>query len=137
MRNWIRKAIDIQARWVARWLYSRGAFVALVYGTLGWIPLVLFGFDKNGFIYLYIATSLSLITQNPLAMLAHWASRDAQKADEHHRELLDAMYQTMNTMHEVVLAVKGIMEEQSHQIDEIEVALIEEHQAHEEHHRHE
>lgn len=80
--SWTHRFIDWQAEAVARWLYSRIAYIQLVYGTLLWVPLVVLGFDQHGFIYLYIATAMSLITQSPLAMLAHKASRDAQEAEK-------------------------------------------------------
>jgi len=70
--------IDRQARWVTDWLHSRSAYVILVYGTILWIPLVILGLDQHGFIYLYIATSLSLITQVPLAMLAYMAMQEGK-----------------------------------------------------------
>lgn len=80
--KWLHRLIDWQAEAVARWLYSRIAYVQLVYGTFLWVPLVVLGFDQHGFIYLYIATAMSLVTQSPLAMLAHKASRDAKEAEK-------------------------------------------------------
>jgi len=82
VRAWLARTIDRQARWLADWLYSRAAFIILVYGTLGWVPLVVLGYDKGGFLYLYIATSLSLVTQNPLAMLGKWAATEAKRSEE-------------------------------------------------------
>lgn len=83
-----KRQVDRQARWLANWLYSRSAYVVLVYGTLGWIPLVIFGVDRSGFLYLYIATSLSLVTQNPLAMLGKSAAAEARRAEEGQVETL-------------------------------------------------
>ena len=82
METWLARFIDRQAEWLADWLRSRWAFVWLVYGTLMWIPLVILGIDHQGFLYLYVATSMSLITQSPLAMLAYWAHRDAKQGEE-------------------------------------------------------
>lgn len=79
--GWIGRFIDWQAETVAEWLYSNLAYVQLVYGTVFWIPLVVFGYDQHGFLYLYIATALSLITQSPLAKLAHRAQQDAKDAE--------------------------------------------------------
>lgn len=84
----LTRSIDRQARWLAEFLYSRASYVLLVYGTLGWIPLVVLRVDKGGFLYLYIATSLSLITQNPLAMLGKWAATEAKRSEETQVEMM-------------------------------------------------
>lgn len=81
MRARIARFIDWQAEWVAEFLHSRAGFLWLVYGTVLWIPFVVLGLDPHGFLYLYVATSLSLITQVPLAMLAYWAARDAKQGE--------------------------------------------------------
>lgn len=80
--SFVARQIDRQAKWMAHFLHSRAAYVWLVYGTILWIPLVVAGIDGHGFLYLYIATSLSLITQVPLAMLAYWAARDSKHGEE-------------------------------------------------------
>lgn len=90
--NWRTRftaSLDRQARWVANWLSSRSAFVWLVYGTIAWIPFVVLGLDPHGFLYLYVATSLSLITQVPLAMLASWAGIESKKAETLTRQSLE------------------------------------------------
>jgi hypothetical protein len=84
----LARSIDAQAAWVAHFLHSRAAFIWLVYGTVLWIPFVVSNLDPHGFLYLYIATSLSLVTQVPLAMLAYWASRDAKQSEELTRQML-------------------------------------------------
>jgi len=107
MRQWIGYSIDRQSRWVARWLHSRSAFVWLVYGTVLWIPLVAIGVDPHGFLYLYIATSLSLITQVPLAMLAYWAAQEGSKNEEMNFQMLSNQADMMR----LVLQQAGDIEE--------------------------
>lgn len=95
---WFGRFIDRQAEWVATWLYSRSAFIWLVYGTILWIPLVVLGLDPHGFLYLYVATSMSLVTQVPLAMLAYRAQRDAAHSEEITRQTLTNQTDMMRLM---------------------------------------
>jgi hypothetical protein len=94
-RAWWQTMIDRQAAWVAGWLRSRAAFVQITYGSLLWVPFVALSIDQHGFLYLYIATTLSLVTQVPLAMLAFWASRDAKAAEQKMVSALDALHAIM------------------------------------------
>lgn len=109
------RTIDAQARWVATWLHSRTAFVQLVYGSLLWIPFVALGIDGHGFLYLYVATTLSLITQVPLAMLSYWAAIEARSAE---RNQLDTMK-----------LLVSLAEHLGHKLEEIQADLEEEHPA--------
>lgn len=105
------RAIDAQARWVARWLHSRTAFVQLVYGSLLWIPFVVLGIDGHGFLYLYVATTLSLVTQVPLAMLSYWAAQETRASEQNQIDTMKLL---------VTLA-----ERLGHQLEEIEADLEE------------
>lgn len=98
MREYVGRVIDVQARWLARWLHSRWAFVQLVYGTIFWIPFVAFGLDPHGYLYLYVATSLSLITQSPIAMLALWAAQEAHRNEELTMQMLKNQTDTMRLL---------------------------------------
>lgn len=98
MKAWIARFIDRQSKWVATWLHGRSAFVLLVYGTLLWIPLVALGIDHNGFWYLYVATSLSLVTQAPLAWLAARAAQEAAKNEELTRQSLKNQADTLKLL---------------------------------------
>ena len=112
LREYVGRSIDAQASYVANWLYSRAAFVWLVYGTIAWIPLVILGIDHQGFLYLYIATSLSLVTQVPLAMLAYHASRDAKRGEQLTRQTL----QNQSDMMKLMLTKFGGFEEELEEI---------------------
>lgn len=114
VRSFIARMLDVQAQWVANWLRSRSAFVWLVYGTVLWVPFVVFGFDPHGFLYLYIATSLSLITQVPLAMLAFWAKEEAHKNEELTMQTL----QNQSDMMKLMLTKFGGFEEELGEIFE-------------------
>lgn len=98
MKAWLARFIDRQSEWVARWLHGRWAFVLLVYGTILWIPLVALGIDHNGFWYLYVATSLSLVTQAPLAFLAALAAKEAAKNEELTRQSLKNQADTLKLL---------------------------------------
>ena len=111
--------VDRQAAWVAAWLYSRSAFVWLVYGSVAWVPLVVGGFDKHGFLYLYIATSLSLITQAPLAMLARRAALDAAAAEQKGQATMEAMLAALEALETVLISVREDLDEQAEDLDEV------------------
>ena len=112
MLAFFRRVIDGQAEWLARSLYSRWGYVLLVYGSILWVPLVVFSIDDHGFLYLYIATSLSLVTQVPLAMLARKAAQEAMHADTMSRQILENMLSTMEAVHALVQSVRSEMESQ-------------------------
>ncbi|MDE2100540.1 MAG: hypothetical protein KGL39_25070 [Patescibacteria group bacterium] len=115
----IRRALDQQAEWVINWLRSRTAFVQLVYGTILWVPLVVLGIDEHGFLYLYIATSLSLITQVPLAMIGYRAHREAKLAEEKISIALDAILASSRAVHILIETVSMELKEQDALLEEI------------------
>lgn len=119
LKHGFSAGLDRQARWVANWLHSRSAFIWLVYGTVAWIPFVVLGLDPHGFLYLYIATSLSLVTQVPLAMLASWAAQEAMRSEELTRQTLENQTDMMK------LLLKEF-EEFEEEIDEIRDELRDE-----------
>ena len=123
MRRYLARSIDAQARWLADWLYSRGAFVALVYGTIGWVPLVVFGWDKHGFIYLYIATSLSLITQNPLAMLGKWAATEARRSELTQLEAMKLLVALSEKIVSELEQQDAVLEQIEERVDDLPVLL--------------
>jgi len=119
--GWFARSIDRQGEWMAEFLHSRAAFVWLVYGTILWIPFVVLGLDPHGFLYLYVATSLSLITQVPLAMLAFWAARDSKQGEELTKQTLqnqtDMLKLLINKFGEQEETFDDILEEIREEID--------------------
>jgi hypothetical protein len=113
------RSVDWLAEATVRWLRSRAAFVQIVLATLLWVPLVVFGIDSHGFLYLYIATALSVITQVPLAMIGYRAMLKAESAEERTKSALEGMLATMKAMQVIVEAMKHEMGEQDNILDEI------------------
>ena len=117
------KLIDQVAEWTVVWLRSRAAFIQIALVTILWIPLVVTGIDKNGFLYLYIATALSIFTQVPLAMIGYRAMKKAEGAEERTVTALEAILATMRAMQSIVEAMKHEMIEQDQILDEIHTSL--------------
>lgn len=111
MPRWLAEAIDRQSRWVATWLHGRWAFALLVYGTILWIPLVVLGIDHQGFMYLYVATSLSLVTQAPLAYLAAMAAKEAARNEELTKQALKNQSDTLRLLLVQYEAIEDDVEE--------------------------
>lgn len=84
-----------------------------------WIPLVVFGWDKHGFLYLYIATALSLITQVPLAMIGSRAAEKAEAAEARTIEALGAILATMTTVHAMVELMRVELDQHEEILEEI------------------
>lgn len=124
MGSW-QNRVDAQARWVANWLRSRSAFITLVYGTVLWIPFVVLGLDPHGFLYLYIATSLSLVTQVPLAMLAYWASREAESANIKMHEGLAGIHAIGTATQALVEVIKDDVADHDEILEDSEKSLQE------------
>jgi oligoribonuclease (3'-5' exoribonuclease) len=87
--------------------------VLFVYGSLLWIPLVLTGYDPHGFVYLYIATVISMTTQNPLAVKGEQARAEAEKADlqalENYKKIdaaLEAIITNTRALHAIIEALR-------------------------------
>lgn len=106
-----RQWIDQQALWVAGWLGGRAAFVQLTYGTIIWIPLVVLGIDRGGFLFLYLATSVSLITQVPLAMIGQKAREEAHRAGEAALRHEEAQIQMLRNQADTLTAIVALLNE--------------------------
>lgn len=112
-------AVDYCADAVANWLGSRAAFVQVVLVTLIWIPFVVAGIDSHGFLYLYLATALSLVTQVPLAMIGVRAGNKADQAEAKSQQTLEAILTTMKALSTVINAMKIELEEQQELLEDI------------------
>lgn len=95
------------------WLGSRKGFVQSVVFTLLWVPLVIWRVDSHGFIYLYLATALSLITNFSLAIYARRLQEDSEKFEQLVLQLLKNQQDTM-------LFLIQEAKEWGEQLDEIE-----------------
>lgn len=100
------------------WLSSRGGFVQAVIFTLIWVPLVVYKVDPHGFIYLYIATAFSTITQFSVAIIAFKAKIAGDKANE---GLIQMLENQVSTMQFLVELAKEIHKEQEEQTEILEV----------------
>lgn len=88
-------------------------FIQSVVITLLWIPMVLLGFDMHGFVYLYVATALSLITNFSLAIYARRLQDETAKFEQMVLQLLRNQQDTM-------LFLIAEAKEQGEQLDDIE-----------------
>jgi hypothetical protein len=117
--SWWHNIVDRAADLTVGWMRSRGAFVQVIAVTLGWIPLVVLGVDNHGFIYLYIATALSLVTQIPLAMIGWKAMSKAESAEEGAKQTMEGMLVTMKSLQAIIDSLRHQMGEQDVILDEI------------------
>lgn len=80
------------------WLGTNRGFIHATLATLIWIPFVAFGYDKHGFIYLYMATALSLISNFSLAIYARKLQREQDKFEYWLEQMLKNQADTMKAM---------------------------------------
>jgi len=124
VRRSLAVAIDAQARWLADWLYSRTAYVLLVYGTILWVPLAVLGVDKHGFVYLYVATSLSLVTQVPLAMLGRSAAAEARRSEQVQIETMKLLVALSEKIVKELETQDEVLESIEERVDDLPSALL-------------
>ena len=76
----VTRTIHATVEHLNNWLGSYAGFVIAVIVSAAWNVAVVLGLDKHGFLYLYLATELGIVTQFNLAIIGRRSSRTVDTA---------------------------------------------------------
>lgn len=93
----MRRAVNAAIEWFNDWLGSERGFVQAVVICLLWNVAVVYGLDKHGFLFLYLATELGIITQFNLAIIGRRSGRKVDEALATIDKVVDEVYVTAQT----------------------------------------
>jgi hypothetical protein len=88
----MRRLVDRAIEAFNGWLASERGFVQAIIVSLGWNVAVAFGLDKHGFLYLFVATELGIITQFTLAIIGRRSGDKVDRALATIDQVVDDVY---------------------------------------------
>lgn len=107
------------------WLGSYAGFVLALIISLVWNAAVIVGLDPHGFVYLYLATELGIITQFNLAIIGRHSSAKVDRALATIDQVVDDNYVATQTLIQLAKNEADLLEAFAAQAAAITAALEE------------
>jgi len=121
----MRRVVNAAIERFNDWLASERGFVQAVVVSVAWNVAVFVGVDPHGFVYLFVATELGIITQFTLAIIGRRSGAKVDQALATIDQVVDDLYTTAQATLRLAQNEAGIQAALAAQSETIAAAVTE------------